>query len=580
MRWNLFSNKIKLIFKMELNAKQKKAVFDFSGNILISASPGSGKTRTLVARAIHKLDILPKFKSIALITYTNAAADEIASRLITEKNVFIGTIHSFCLEYILRPFGWIYNWNRPSIISYDQQIEFFEHNTDINLEEYFGQSNLSELGKIKKNLNGTLNLDIEWNHNLDLEVVATRYYEYQKELKVIDFNEILFRSYEIVNHNEFVVKSLASKFYEILVDEFQDTNLYQYEILKTINNQSSCSFFMVGDDKQRIFSFAGAIKNSFSKAEIDFNAKHIDLTETYRSTDNIINAYSHLFDGHPIIDNKSEYKNWDIDIIFIETKKVNHQAQLNNVVKQLTEKCNIKLHEIAILSTSWFTAFPASKALRQKYSVVGLGALPHKSMTNSTTNLLKSLSKYSISSNIRTLRSVKRNIERHLLENSLQIPEKRLNKKVHRLIDQFSEIPLDINIEIGILYLKTLFDKTFQLSHSTFDEILGLISEEEKQNWDTGHYLKTLAGVDGITSNTIHKSKGLEFDAVILNEMNENKIPYQKCLSRNPWTYEDLTEESIENGRNLFYVSVSRARKYLIVLHNWKPSMFVEIIRK
>lgn len=564
---------------MKLNTKQKIAVFEFSGSTLITASPGSGKTKTLVARAAYKLDVLPKYKAIALITYTNAGADEIASRLISEKNAFIGTIHSFCLEYILRPFGWIYNWNRPCVISYEQQKDFFKQNIDINLEEHFGQNKLDELGKIKKKLDGTLDLDVEWNHSLDLEVVASMYYNYQKELKVIDFNEILFRSYKIVSQNEFVVKSLASKFYEILVDEFQDTNLYQYEILKTINNHASCSFFMVGDDKQRIFSFAGAIENSFNKAEIDFNAKHVDLTETYRSTDNIVNAYSNLFEGHPIIENKSEYKNLDIDITFIETKKDNHQAHLDNVVKQLTEKCNIKLHEIAVLSTSWFTAFPASKALRQKYSVVGLGALPHKSINNSTTSLLKSLSKHCISSNIRTLRSVKRNVERHLLENGLQLPEKVLNKKINRLIGQFLEIPPNENIENGILYVKALFDKIFQISHSTFDEILDLISDEEKQNWDTEQYLKTLAGVDGITSNTIHKSKGLEFDAVILNEMNENKIPHQKCLCRNPWTYEDLTEESIGNGRNLFYVSVSRARKYLIVLHNWKPSMFVEIIR-
>lgn len=77
---------------MKLNTKQKIAVFDLSGNALITASPGSGKTRTLVARAIHNLDILPKHKSIALITYTNAGADEIASRFVTERHVFIGTI--------------------------------------------------------------------------------------------------------------------------------------------------------------------------------------------------------------------------------------------------------------------------------------------------------------------------------------------------------------------------------------------------------------------------------------------------------------------------------------------------------
>jgi superfamily I DNA/RNA helicase len=201
---------------MDLNTKQKKAVFELSGNTLITASPGSGKTRTIVARAIHNLDILPKYKSIALITYTNAGADEIASRLVTERYVFIGTIHSFCLEYILRPFSWLNNWNRPFVISYEQQIAFFEENDDINLEESFGQNKFDELGKIKKNLDGSLDLDVEWNHTLDIETVANRYYNYQNELNVIDFNEILFRSHFIVNSK--ILIYISTKFLKQLTN--------------------------------------------------------------------------------------------------------------------------------------------------------------------------------------------------------------------------------------------------------------------------------------------------------------------------------------------------------------------------
>jgi len=564
---------------MKLNTKQKIAVFDLSGNALITASPGSGKTRTLVARAIHNLDILPKHKSIALITYTNAGADEIASRFVTERHVFIGTIHSFCLEYILRPFSWIYNWNRPYVISYEQQKKFFEENEDINLEENFGQNKFDELGKIRKTIDGSLDLNVEWNHTLDIDTVANRYYKYQNELKVIDFNEILFRSHFIVSKNDFVSKSLASKFYEILVDEFQDTNLYQYEILKSINHHGDCSFFMVGDSKQRIFSFAGAIEDSFEKAKIDFNAKHADLTEVYRSTNDIIKAYSALFENHPIIENKSDYSELSIEDSFIETKKDNHQAYVDYKVKQLIEKYEINLSEIAILSTSWYTAFPTSKALRKNYSIVGLGALPHKSISNSTISLLRTLSKHYVSSKIRTLRGIKRNVDMHLLENGLQFTEKELNRRINKLISQFLSIQPNANIVNGITNLKSIFDSTFNICHSTFGEILDLISDEEKQTWDIGQYLKTLAGVDGITCNTIHKVKGLEFDAVILNEINENKIPYQKCICRNPWTFKELTTEDIENGRTLFYVAVSRARKYLIIFHNWKPSMFVEMIK-
>lgn len=565
---------------MKLNVKQKKAVYEFKGSCLITASPGSGKTRTLVARGMNKLESLPKHKSIALITYTNAGADEIASRLITEKPVFIGTIHSFCLEYILRPFSWINNWNKPRVISYEQQEIFFEENQDIDLEENFGQNKFDELGKIGKTLDGKLNSEIEWNHSISIQEVATRYYDYQNKINVIDFNEILYRSYFIVLNNSFVRTSLSSKFYEILVDEFQDTNLYQYEILKSINDSGDCTFFMVGDSKQRIFSFAGAIENSFEKAILDFKSIPLDLTETYRSTNNIVNKYSLLFENHPIIENKSVNSDLDIKVKFFETKKNNHQDTVDHIIKQLIEKGGIDLTEIAVLSTSWFTAYPLSKFLRQNHRIVGLGALPHKSISNSAMSLLRIMAKYYVEPSIRKLRSIKRNVEMHLLENGLQLSEKEFNLKTNTLITRFLSLKSDKNIVEGLVDVKTIFDKTFRVSHTTFNEIIDIISPEEEQIWNIGQYLETLAGVDGINCSTIHKVKGLEYDAVILNEMNENKIPYQKLLCRKTWTYEELTEEDIENGRNLFYVALSRARKYLIILHNWKPSMYIDIIRE
>lgn len=565
---------------MKLNSNQKKAVFEFTGNTIVTASPGSGKTRTLVARAINRIDTLPKYKSIALITYTNAGADEIASRIVTQTPVFIGTIHSFCLEYILRPFSWLNNWHSPRIISYEQRETFFELNEDILLEESFGQNKFDELGKISKNLDGSLNIDIEWNHSISIHEVARRYYDYQDRMNVIDFNEILYRSYSIVINNPFVCQSLSSKFYEILVDEFQDTNLYQYEILKAINNFGDCTFFMVGDIKQRIFSFAGAIENSFDRAKLDFKAKHIELKETYRSTDNIVNAYSNLFEDHPIIDNKSDNRRYNIDLSFIQTKKDNHNGCVNSVLKKLIEIDNIGLNQIAILSTSWFSAYPLSKSLRKNHRIVGLGALPHRSISNSTTSLLRTLAKYYVEPSIKKLRSIKRNIDIHLLECGLQFSEKVIHFKTNTLITEFLDIDPEQDIIAGIPEIRKIFDNSFNISHTAFDEILNNISDDEKQSWNIGQYLEILAGVNGIYCNTIHKVKGLEFDAVILNEMNENRIPYQKLLCRKTWTYEELSKEDFENGRNLFYVAISRAKKHLIILHNWKPSLFINILNK
>ena len=114
-----------------------------------------------------------------------------------------------------------------------------------------------------------------------------------------------------------------------------------------------------------------------------------------------------------------------------------------------------------------------------------------------------------------------------------------------------------------------------------FHEIINSISNEEAEIWTLEKYFKTVSGIDGITINTIHQAKGLEYDIVILNGVSENRIPYQRLLERNGnnWIYEPITEENLENGRTLLYVGVSRAKAILILIHNWRPSLFISTIK-
>ncbi|MDM1086723.1 UvrD-helicase domain-containing protein [Myroides odoratimimus] len=562
-----------------LNSKQKKVAFELTGNTIVSASPGTGKTKTLVARAQKKLESMPKHKSLALITYTNAGADEISSRLhIDEKDIFIGTIHRFCLEFILRPFSWIYKWDKPRIITFDELNEFIEINIDIDL----GDRPLEELGKLKRLLDGELDRSIDWGNTESLEYIAELYFAFLASKKAIDFNEILYKSYKIISENRFVSDSLANKFYEISIDEFQDTNIFQYEILKAINQTPTCTFFMVGDEKQKIYKFAGAIDNAFENATNDFNATIENLDVTYRSTTNIINGYSSLFANHPQLENESKYKDVDYKIIISETTNQNNNAYIETTIKTLVEKCNASLSDIAILTTSWRDAFFISRSLRQKYHVVGLGALPHRSMNSSTFTLIRCLSRFTFAPTIRNLRVIRRNVEFHALENSILFTEKELTYSVNSLITKFKELNFESTLLEGLNLLKTIFDDVFKIDNSDIKEIANNISNEEAEIWTLEKYFKTVSGIDGITINTIHQAKGLEYEIVFLNGVSENKIPYQRLLERNGnnWIYEQLTDESLENGRTLFYVGISRAKAVLILIHNWKPSLFISKIKE
>lgn len=561
-----------------LNPKQKRVAYELTGNTIVSASPGTGKTKTLVARAQRKLESIPKHRSLALITYTNAGADEISARLHSDgKDIFIGTIHRFCLEFILRPFSWIYNWDKPRIITYDELKEFIELNSDIDL----GENPLEELNKIKRTLNGEIDTSVVWENTESLTYIAELFFDFLSSKKAIDFNEILYRSYKIISENSFIPKSLASKFYEISIDEFQDTNIFQYEILKAINVYKLCTFFMVGDEKQKIYTFAGAIDNAFENAANDFDATVEDLDITYRSTTNIINGYSALFPNHPDLLNESKYKHVDFKIIISETTNANNNAYIEQSIKDLIEKCNVTLQDIAILTNSWREAFFISRHLRQKYHVVGLGALPHRSMNSSTFNLIRCLGKFTLFPAIRNLRVVRRNVEFHSLENNLTLSEKELTFCTNSLISKVKRIDLSVSLIDGLNRLREIFELVFETNHSDIEEIISNIHEGEANFWTLEKYLKTLAGVDGITINTIHQSKGLEYEVVFVNGVSENKIPYQRFLERigNDWIYEPVTIENIESGRTKLYVGMSRAKGILFLIHNWKPSMFIPLIR-
>lgn len=559
-----------------LNKIQKKVAYEIPGNVIVSASPGTGKTRSLIARAEYKSESRPKHKKIALITYTNAAADEMSSRLNSDlSNIFVGTIHRFCLEYILRPFGWLYNWKKPQIVSYEELKLFLENHKEFKL----GENPIEELGRIKRDIFGHTEQPDTWGFPFDFNYFAQTYYAFLDENELIDFNDILYRSYLIISNHSFVAKSTANLFYEILVDEFQDTNMFQYEMFKIIEKYRICTFFIVGDDKQKLYRFAGAIDNAFVNACRDFDAAYEELTVTYRSTQNIIDAYSCLYDDHPLLENDSIYKSISIPVEIINSFDNDSN---NEIIEQIIEKLlatkKVNSDEIAILTNSWMDAFFISRHLRKKYNVVGLGALPHRSASFTSYLIIKSICRFICEKSIYNLRVIRRNIDLYMLENNLSFDEKTKTRKMNYLIKEIACIEKQTNIVDFLKKVKNLLSSVFGTSVTEIDEIINQIDKDEINLWPFEKYKCTISGINGITINTIHQAKGLEYKAVILSGMNEGRIPYQ-FWDRIKRIRHQLTVENLKDGQAKMYVAVSRARKYLFLLHDRRPSMFLDEIQ-
>lgn len=241
----------------ELNLKQGEIV-ESPNNILLVACPGSGKTRTLtykIAFELEKLDDVRKY--IVAITYTNKAAEEIKERIeilgVDTSQLWIGTIHSFCNEWILKPY-----FNHIGSLKNGYRIvDAFESD---QLLDYFGAKIKDErvnswTCKHYATLTGIKSVDQRDSVLSTLE----RYFSYLQENHAINYEQILWYSYSLLSEHGIIGKTLSNIFHYILVDEYQDTKEIQYHILAKIlkAGRGKVRSFIVGDPNQSIFAGLG-----------------------------------------------------------------------------------------------------------------------------------------------------------------------------------------------------------------------------------------------------------------------------------------------------------------------------------
>lgn len=276
---------------MKLTDEQRQFV-NWSENGLLVACPGSGKTRVILAKLLWCLnEIQDTSRAVACITYTNAAVHEIENRLLREggpsheQQVEISTIHSFCLNNVLRHFAWMSS-EYPSgfsVLSPDSE----QYNEVVNeiLAEY-GLSNqareafpmLNRLPDGTPIVSGPISSEI-----------ALDFWERLQHANCIDFPNIVYISYKLLADKPFLARGIASRFAWILVDEFQDTSSLQIEILTLIASHNRTRFALVGDTNQSIYGFAGARPElMFQFAKTITARQDFQLTGNYRSSPSII----------------------------------------------------------------------------------------------------------------------------------------------------------------------------------------------------------------------------------------------------------------------------------------------------
>ncbi|MBF2481580.1 ATP-dependent helicase [Listeria seeligeri] len=560
-------------FLLDLNDEQKKIVIS-ADNLYVTACPGSGKTRVLTRKIAYQSTIYKNSnKKIIAITYTNRATEEIKDRLdlmgVDSQNIWVGTIHQFCLEFIIYPFG----MNLPRLSKGFKIIDSYTQRE--YKDEILANLNI----KIKPYEKNDINLSLTREETVIEEKypnVAGLYHQKLLDNKEIDFGLILLMAYKILKESEIVSKNIARVLRAIYVDEFQDTSEIQYSIigLLTQANQSIQALF-VGDVDQAIYgTLEGVVKTVDELTEItglSFNVEKI--SGCYRSTQRIVNYYSEFQQSSYKISSRGANKEIQGIISYINNiHKDNIAIKIANIISYHLSN-GIPEKEICIVAPQSFVLFSLGDALQLLLPKSKFDALTISPIKMNDYSIFFKLSILIFTeSGIKTRRRkrVAIDILRMLTDEfdilfSNEIIAADLLKMINickRLSK--SEDGVKYFQEVTILLFKELSISEF-LYPNIFEEFRSFINETNKRikqnklSSSIDNFKKVYHEKKGITLTTAHQVKGEEYNTMIAINMLHGNIPHWKETRKPP-------DYGAASAKKLIYVICSRAKENLYLI--------------
>ena len=291
-----------------LNPQQQQAVMAGNGPVLVLAGPGSGKTRVLTQRIAYLIGAMGvRSYNILAVTFTNKAAREMEHRVEgllggSAHGLTLGTFHATCARILRREADHLPFNSNFVIFDDDDQIGLVKRAlSDLNLDEkrFRPQGVLASISNAKNELLQPDDYPVETYRD---EVVKRLYRRYQELLLAnngLDFDDLLFWVAMLFETNLPVRERYARRFEHVLVDEFQDTNLAQYQLLKHVASHHR-NIFVVGDTDQSIYAWRGADYRNLLRFEEDYpDTQVILLEQNYRSTQSILDTAMAVIDRNP-----------------------------------------------------------------------------------------------------------------------------------------------------------------------------------------------------------------------------------------------------------------------------------------
>ena len=543
-------------FLDKLNPQQKQVCID-EGNILLKACPGSGKTRTLTYKIAYLVEKYIDSKKLNIaITYTNRAADEIRERLekveTPEDKVWVGTIHQFCLEFIIRPYT-----------MYHKRLRKGYHIIDEYVTKQYIEEIIEELG-----------IDIGYSKPFEYPEILEKYQKKLLDEKEIDFNDILSISFDLISDKKFIAENISGIIRTILVDEYQDTNELQYKILSSIvRADKKIQVTFVGDTDQAIYGGLGGVAKTCDELQKEFGIKFFErkLDGCYRSTQQIVDYYSYFQLKGMKIQAVSDIKDEIGCLIYDNTiNKSELFEKIACIVKDELSK-GIPETEICIIAPQWWLLFPLSKKMKELLPDVKFDAPDITPIKYDPMNIFYLISKLLFTESGKKITSRKR-VANEIIEILTEEYKIRLSEQIdsYRVLKVINSIYT--TNENGIAYLQEAITKFLvgigiELSIETslykaYEDFMQRIKDRVKNNHlstDIDVFRQCFKEKEGVVINTFHGVKGEEYTTVIAFGILKGYIPHWDIIINKPIDYQK------NETKKLLYVVCSRAKKNLFL---------------
>ena len=602
----------------ELNERQREAVEQTDGPLLVLAGAGSGKTRVITYRIAHLINTnKAKPSEILAVTFTNKAAGEMKSRVIEllgpqGRWVHMSTFHSFCAR-VLR--------DNSEALGYKRGYSIYDSSESIALiKRIYKDKNIPEnqpshgvtchrISRAKDDLITAEEFEKSADDFLDMNI-AKAYTEYQARLRknqAMDFNDLLMNTVILFKENEHILSQYQNRYKYIMIDEYQDTNHTQY-VLVNMLAQSHKNLCVVGDDDQSIYGWRGAdIKNILDFEDDYSNTKVIKLEQNYRSTQNILDAAGDVVDKihgrkpKRLFTENGTGENITVMMCGDEVEEAD----------AITEKIRVGLtydksaNDFAILYRTNAQSRVLEDSLRHKglpYTIVGgirfyeraevkdilaylrLLVNPEDGLAlNRIINVPKrgvgktsvqKIESYSNGANISMLSAVLNSLGETGVSGKANTELEKFARIMRELSSKINDLtPQDLAARLidQIKYIEMLTDigtPETDVKADNVKELVAGIAEytERTENATLAGFLEEVAlitdidrwddAAQAVTLMTLHAAKGLEFDSVFLAGMEDGLFPLQRGFGN---------DENPDEERRLCYVGMTRAKRKLFL---------------